>query len=367
MIVITQKKAWIVLSVLLYLFSSQAYSQNHSSSKTLKTLVGKEIYTDSIESFLDQQMKALDVPGISLAIINDGEVVYHLVKGYADIDKKKNVTNRTIFEGASLSKPLFAYFIMGFVEEGKLELDKALYEYLPYEDIAHDERYKKITARMVLTHTTGFPNWRSDHEGGKLFISFEPGSTFQYSGEGYQYLAKVLAHILETDDAGLEKIYQKRVARPLNLKYTKYLQDSKNIKNKAHGYIDRKAVAEDDEDPKKFGSAFSIHTEALDFSKWLIALMDRAGLSEENYNELFKTQFVLPDGHRQRQSGITDWTLGFAKATMPFGSAFAHGGNNPGYSSIFIIAPEAKWGYVMFTNANQSELPLLFLQYLMTP
>ena len=328
--------------------------------------MGKEVSTDSIEVFLESQMKALDVPGVSLVIINEGEVVYHLVEGYADIDEKERVTKRTIFEGASLSKPLFAYFVMGFVEEGKLDLDRPLHEYLPYEDIAYDERYKKITARMVLAHTSGFPNWRSDHEGGKLFISFEPGSAFQYSGEGYQYLANVLAHILETDDAGLEKVYQERVARPLNMKYTKYLQGSYNMQNKAQGYKDGKAVGEDD-DPKIFGSAFSIHSEALDFSSWLIALMNREGLSEESYNELFKTQFVLPDGHPQKQAGITDWTLGFARASMPFGSAYGHGGNNPGYSSIFIIAPEIKWGYVMFTNSNQSPLPLMFLQYLLTP
>lgn len=366
MIIISKKTLLIVLVALLYLFLNQAYSQNIDKSKTVKSLVGKEIFTDSIESFINQQMKILKVPGVSIAIINDGEVVYHLVKGYADIKAKEEVSNKTIFEGASLSKPLFAFFVMGFIEEGKLDLDKPLYKYLPYEDIAYDERYKKITARMVLTHTTGFPNWRTDHEGEKLFISFEPGSAFLYSGEGYQYLAKVLAHILETDAAGLEKIYQERVARPLNLEYTKYIQDSRNMKNKAKGYKDGKVVADDD-DPEKFGSAFSIHSESLDFSKWLIALMDRKGLSEESYNELFKTQFVLPDGHRQKQEGITAWTLGFGKAAMPFGSAFGHGGNNPGYTSVFIIAPDAKWGYVMFTNSNQSQLPMVFLKYLMTP
>lgn len=366
MVFITQKAARILLSLILSFICSIGHSQNLRPKKNIKNLAGKEILADSVASFLEEQMKILDVPGISLALINDGEVVYHLTKGYADLENNKKVTDQSIFEGASLSKPLFAYFIMGFVEEGKLDLDRPLYEYLPYEDIANDKRYKKITARMVLTHTTGFPNWRTDHEGGKLFISFEPGSAFQYSGEGYQYLAKVLAHILETDDSGLERIYQERVAGPLNLEHTKYLQDSKNMKNKALGYKDGKAVAEDD-DPKKFGSAFSIHSEALDFSKWLIALMNREGLSEESYNELFKTQFVLPDGHPQKQAGITDWTLGFAKATMPFGAAYGHGGNNPGYASIFIIAPEAKWGYVMFTNANQSPLPMIFLEYLMTP
>jgi len=360
----TAKKIFSMIGVVL--FFNQVHAQNTNTPKTIKSLIGKEISTDSLESFIERQMESLKVPGVSLAIINNGEVAYHLVKGYSDLATQQKVTRKTIFEGASLSKPLFAYMVMTLVEEGKLNLDKPLHEYLPYKDIDYDERYKKITARMVLTHTSGFPNWRTDHEGGKLFISFEPGSAFQYSGEGYQYLAKVMAHILNTDDRGLEKEYQERIANPLNLKFTKYLQDSNNMKNKAEGYIDGSAVGEDD-DPDVFGSAFSIHSEALDFSKWLIAMIHREGLSEESYTELFKSQFALPEGHPQTEAGVTDWTLGFAKATMPFGSAFGHGGNNPGYTSLFMIAPETKWGYVMFTNANQSELPMAFLQYMMTP
>ncbi|MEX0274217.1 MAG: serine hydrolase domain-containing protein [Flavobacteriaceae bacterium] len=366
MVSIVKKIIPIIWIAILFLLLNKVHSQHLSPSNTVRTLGGKEISKDSILSFIDQHMKILKVPGVSLAIINDGEVVYHLVKGYADMDEKEKVTGRTIFEGASLSKPLFAYFVMGFVEEGKLDLDKPLYKYLPYEDISYDERYKKITARMVLTHTTGFPNWRSDHEGDKLFISFEPGTSFQYSGEGYQYLAKVLANILETDDTGLERAYQKRVAQPLNLMYTKYLQDLCNMQNKSKGYKDGKAVAGDD-DPNVFGAAFSVHSEAKDFSKWLTALMDKKGLSEESYNELFKTQVVLPNDHPQTQAGITDWTLGFAKGKMPFGTVFGHGGNNIGYTSIFVVAPEIKWGYVMFTNSDQSPLPMMFLQHLMAP
>ncbi|UZO80138.1 beta-lactamase family protein [Aquimarina sp. ERC-38] len=355
-----------LLAIMSSIFQNQVYGQERKTKNTLKNLIGKEVSFDSIETFIEAKMKTLNVPGLSLAIINDGKVVYHLIKGYADIGKEKKVSKSTLFEGASLSKPLFAYFIMSFVEEGIIDLDKPLCTYLPYEAIAHDERYKKITARMVLTHTTGFPNWRSDYKENKLFISFEPGTAFQYSGEGYQYLAKVLAYILKTDDAGLEKVYQKRVAARLKLKYTKFIQDSYNMKNKAEGYKDGKVVGEDD-DPKIFGSAFSIHSEALDFSKWLIALMNKEGLSKESYDELFKTQFTLPDGHPQKQLGVTDWTLGFAKVTLPFGFVYGHGGNNSGYSSIFIIEPETKWGYIMFTNANQSQLPMVFLQYLMTP
>ena len=131
--------------------------------------------------------------------------------GYADVEEKLPITAETIFEGASLSKSVFAFFVLTYVEEGKLSLDKPLYEYLPYDDIDHDDRYKKIIARMVLSHRSGFPNWRRDEADGKLKIKFEPGTQYHYSGEGYQYLAMVLRHIEGTDWNGLEAAFQTKV------------------------------------------------------------------------------------------------------------------------------------------------------------
>ncbi len=332
-------------------------------SEIIKNLKGQEVKVEDLESFLEAQMRLLEVPGVSLAIINDGKVVYHTVKGYAEIKNKKEVTNNTIFEGASLSKPVFAYLVMKLVEEGKLALDKPLHLYLPYEDIAYDERYKKITARMVLSHTTGFPNWRPDNGKGKLVIQFEPGTSFGYSGEGYQYLAKVVAHLLHTDDAGLEAFYQEVVAKPLQLKYTKYLQDEHNKKNKAVGYEGTIPLKGED-DPTVFGAAYSIHSEALDFSKWIIAILRQEGLSKESYLELFRSQVKIPEDSPEGQLGVTDWTLGFAKAQLPFGTVYAHGGNNEGYTSLFALNREKQWGFVIFTNADQSSLPLEVLAYI---
>ena len=311
-------------------------------------------------------MEKFEVPGLSMAIINNGKVVFHTTRGYADIEKAKKVTPNTIFEAASLSKPLFSFLTMDFVEDGILDLDTPLHKYLPYPDIAHDDRYKKITARMVLSHTTGFPNWRSDYDTKELFIQFDPGTSFFYSGEGYQYLARVLAHLNNTDDLGLEQLFQKRIAEPLNLRTTKFIQDKNNFKNKAQGYVGSMPKSGND-DPDVFGAAFSVHTEALDFSKWLLALLNKELISEKSYQELFGTQVVLPEDHEQRQLGVTEWTLGFAKAQLPVGVAFGHGGNNPGYTSLFAIVPQNKWGLVVFTNADQSQLPLGILQYLMTP
>ena len=138
----------ILLTSAIHLFGQQEAVQAPLTVGTFQNILGREIPIDSMDAFLEGQMKTLQVPGLSIAIINQGEVVYHRTMGYADLKQNKPVNKRTIFEGASLSKPLFGYFAVGLVEEGLLDLDTPLYQYLPYADIAYDERYKKITARL---------------------------------------------------------------------------------------------------------------------------------------------------------------------------------------------------------------------------
>lgn len=152
---------------LLTLMLVSLYSCKNNPGNTSKTeernsvtnLMNQEVLIDSIENFIDYKIKEMNIPGLSLAIINDGQVIYHMVRGYADIEKKSLVDDRTIFEGASSSKPLFAYMVMFLVEDGKLDLDKPLHEYLDYHYHGidkEDDRYKQITERMALSHTTGF-------------------------------------------------------------------------------------------------------------------------------------------------------------------------------------------------------------------
>ncbi len=318
----------------------------------IKNAQGQEVTPQDLESFLAIAMEDFDMPGLSLAIINDGQVVYHTVKGMSDRENEQAVNEQTIFEGASLSKPLFAHFVMTFVEEGKLNLDRPLYEYLPYEDIAHDERYKQITARMVLCHTTGFPNWRTDYPAQQLFIQFEPGSSWHYSGEGYQYLALVLAKLAKTDAKGLEALFQERIAAPLGMTHTRFIQDSINLTRKATPYKEGVKLKSSFTN-KAFGAAYGVHTEAQDFSKWLIGVLNGALLTEESYALLFEDQVSFPEDSENAQTGNTHWTLGFSKFNSPFGTFYTHGGNNPGFTSAFGIQRAQKWGVVYFTNANQ--------------
>lgn len=314
---------------------------------------GDTVKAEQIERFMRDRMSAFRVPGASLAIIEDGQVAYHRVFGMANSEKSVPVTESTLFEGASLSKPLFAYFAMTFVEEGRLDLDRPLYEYLPHPDLTHDPRHRLITARMVLSHTSGLPNWRSGPGKQGLAIHFEPGSGFKYSGEGYQYLALVLAHIADTDPAGLEALFQARVAKPLGMTRTHFVRPQEASMTKATPYLDSKPLPQAPM-KREFGAAYSIETEAQDYARWMIALLDGRGLSEPGFATYFAGQQAkIPADEPERAFGLQDWALGLGVLETPVGRLYAHGGNNEGFTSLMVLSRERKWGMVLFTNADQ--------------
>jgi len=355
-------KGTAIFIILLYCISCSI------KTDTINSYVGINIPKDSIDSYLDLKMKSLNIPGLSIAIINDGQVVYHSTKGYAILEDKKAITNNTIFEGASISKSVFAYFVMKFVEERKLDLDKPLYQYMPYPDIEYDQRYQKITARMVLSHRTGFPNWREDEKDGVLKLKFNPDSGYGYSGEGYQYLALVLKHIENTDWDGLESIFQEKVARPLGMTHTVFIENQYTKNHKAAAYVPEGRVdVENDYWSKKddgiFSAPASIHSESIDFSKWMIAVMNGEGLTEESFEELFKPHSLV------QETDYYDlyYTLGFNTPQIPLTDIYIHGGDNIGFTSWFAFDRDKKWGYVLFTNSEYGdELGEELLFYLFT-
>ena len=172
-------------------------------------------------------MKAANVQGMAITIFNNKKTIYKKTFGYKRIDTKEPIKTRTNIYGASLSKVVFSVLVLKLVEEGKLELDKPLQEYLPkpiyeytptkkwhdnYADLKADSLYRKITARMCLNHTSGFPNWRWYEPDQKLRVKFTPGSRYNYSGEGMVYLQVVLEHML---GRSLEELMQEKIFIPL--------------------------------------------------------------------------------------------------------------------------------------------------------
>ena len=135
---------------------------------------GKYISFSRMDTFLKSKMDSIGIPGLSFALINDEQIIYHRTIGVTNIETNQPVSNLTIFDAASMTKTPFAFLVMRLAEKGILDFDKPLFTYLPHPDIAHDERYKLITARMVLSHASGFPNWRRFNEDKKL-MKFQIG------------------------------------------------------------------------------------------------------------------------------------------------------------------------------------------------
>jgi CubicO group peptidase (beta-lactamase class C family) len=270
-----------------------------------------------------------------------------------------------------MSKTAFAYFVMKMVEKGMLSLDTPLYKYMPYPDIAHDERYKLITARMVLCHESGFPNWRyfekpdsSLHvKYGDLWLKFTPGTQFSYSGEGYHYLAQVIAHLNHRNLQTLDALYQQEVSKPLGLAHFYFSGNDYISQHKVSGHVKGKSVGKPwcrafpTEDSTWFGAAGSLHTEAMDYSRFLIALMEHKGISKTSLDEILKEQVQVPkDSEVFIYDGDTAWGLGVGIIPSSFGIIYEHGGNNGDFQSGWQYFKAKKSGYVFFTNCDKGSI-----------
>ena len=135
--------------------------------------------TRALTAEIPALMQKAGVPGLAIALVSDGKISWQHNFGTADAATGRPVDDTTLFEAASLGKPVFAYAVLVLVDRGRLDLDAPLTRYLPKRYLHGDARLDKITARFVLSHRTGFPNWRGH---GPLTIQFEPGSRFSYSG-----------------------------------------------------------------------------------------------------------------------------------------------------------------------------------------
>jgi CubicO group peptidase (beta-lactamase class C family) len=207
---------------------------------------------------------AAEVPGAAIALFNDEKGAYLKTYGVRDKNQNLPLTADSVMTAASLSKVAFASMVMQLVDEGSLDLDKPVYEYLPkplpeypnYVDLTGDQRYKKITARMLLDYTNGFPNWRWINDDRKLNINFEPGARFAYSGEGIDLLQLVAKTITKT---------------PLGMTRTSMMWQSRFDSDYANGY-DEYGRSLGPEKRKTADAAGSMLTTPADFARFMEAV-----------------------------------------------------------------------------------------------
>jgi CubicO group peptidase (beta-lactamase class C family) len=159
---------------------------------------------------LPRLLELASVPGLALATVDEGGIVPK-ASGRACLQPPRGAGDGTVFEAASLGKPLFAYVVLKLVDAGALDLDRPLHDYLASAE-ADTPRMRRVTARHVLTHTSGLPNWR--HTPGPLAPVTEPGETYAYSGEAFFYLQRVVERVTGRPIA---RLLREELLRPLGM------------------------------------------------------------------------------------------------------------------------------------------------------
>jgi CubicO group peptidase (beta-lactamase class C family) len=293
------------------------------------------------------------VPGLSMALIRDGKTYWLHAFGVRDTKTGQPVTEDTIFEAASLGKPVFAYGVLKLVDQGKLDLDAPLSKYLPKPYIEGDPRLDKITARIVLSHRTGFPNWRPD--GKPLTIHFTPGERFSYSGEGFVYLAKVVEQITGQP---LNDYMTKAVFIPLGMKSSGYIWRPDFDARTAMPH-DGAGISGDKFKPKDSNAAASLHTTAADYALFVEALLNGTGLQKKTLKEMERPQIPVDpectnctERAPKELSKNVFWGLGIGIQETKDGESLWHWGDNGRFKCFVLAYPHEKIGVVLFMNGE---------------
>lgn len=341
------------------------------------------------QKFLTQLPKMMEwagVPGVQVGLVEKDKLTWKGEYGVKNAETKEAVTGETVFPAASLSKPVFTYAVLKLREEGLIELDKPLIDYLPIEYIPNEPRAKQVSARHVLSHSSGLQNWRFQATD-KLQLEFAPGSSFSYSGEGFFYLQRVIEKIT---GLGFEQFMQERVFKPLGMKHSSYFWLPEYEKSLTAGHTNRGQMRPSfgAENIPKFielasqwnkplgtwkyedfekampivqarlpvfpnfipmNAAASMQTTVTEYAQFLIKMMnplpnDKFTLKSESLNEMLKPQIKI--------NNALSWGLGIGLENQDGNSWFWHWGDNGNFKNFVVGNFVKKWAMVIFTNGR---------------
>ena len=324
--------------LLLCVISSGVRSQTPESIR----VNGHEINTAYMDEELQNMMNDVGFPGMSIALIDHNEIVFNKVYGIKGTIKKKPLTTNTVFEACSLSKTYFVYLAHQLVDQGKLDLDKPIYFYLGNDRLKHDQRYKLITPRMILSHSSGIENWESHNQEDLLEILNDPGTAHVYSGEGYNYLAEAVEHILgESHETSMNRL----VLEPLKLKNTFLKFEANKPSDFAFGHTAFNSQNEKWKNKTPVPSS-AVNSTTADYAKVLIAIFKK--LSPERIREIMTP--VVPATPNDK---INFWGPGFMIHVGAGDTLVTQGGSNEGYKSLAVYSPSKQSGFIYFTNNDR--------------
>ena len=306
-------------------------------------------------------MRDMHVPGVSIAITQRGEVVWAQGYGVSDVRSARPVTTETIFEACSMSKPILALVAMQLVQEGRLDLDRPLVAYLGHDYLPDQPDHRRITARMALTHRTGFANWRAgyDEMGGPLPLQSAPGSEYTYSGEGMLFLQRAVEAITGQP---LDRLAQERLFAPLGLVRTSFVWTDVLEKDLASGHRDDGSY-KDRTRYRKPNAAYSLYTTPSEYARLMLTLqrpelLGERALTNASIELMLQRHQRVDDGDAIPRPGLarsvaTYRALGWSLDVTPEGDIVEHSGSNSsGFKSFGQFNPAKGSGVVVFANGD---------------
>lgn len=313
-------------------------------------------------------MTSAAVPGLALALIEDGKVVYQRAYGLADRAGGRALRTDTVMYGASLTKAAFAWLVMQLVDEGLIDLDAALPrqlrrplpEYAGYADLAADPRWRAITPRMLLSHSSGLLNWRWINPDNKLDVKFAPGSRYVYSGEGIQLMQLVVE---ERSGRPLVQLMQQRVFDRFGMKDTSMVWRA-DFDGRATVHYDAGGAPIAHAHRSRARAAGSMDTTLADFAAFFAGVLRGDGLSAAAHAAMLSPQLAIVSPRQfpshwpgataaNRAIGLSAG-LGWPLFNSSLGPAFFKEGSDDGTSNLAFGLVRQRSGVVMLSNSSNA-------------
>lgn len=295
-----------------------------------------------VEQLIEKSATDAQIPGVAVAYINNGKLQW--IATYGKANEQNSVARDSLFNVASLTKPVFSMLTLKLVQDGKLSLDESLSNYWIDPDVKDDPRHNHLTPRLALSHQTGFTNWRGDNP---LSFLFEPGSRHEYSGEGFEYLLRAIENKTDTT---MPQLMQRYITDPLNMTDTYFGWQADMDANISARYdesaqeITHKGFYKD-----SYSAACCTLTTIEDYSSFVAWVASGAGLSQSLLSDLKSPQ-------AQHENPVENYGLGWRLIELPESTYLMHDGREPGVRTFATISPDTGEGVIIFTNSSNGEL-----------
>ena len=306
-----------------------------------------------LDLLLPELLADAHIAGLSFCLISENEIAHCGAFGVTDAETGQLAESTTVFQAASLSKPVFTYTVLRLVDRGVIDLDKPLLDYIDEatarkvhlgEDF-DDPRIRVITARMVLSHMSGFPNWRQK---GQIEFIFDPGERFGYSGEGFGLLQQVVERLT---GSSLEELVTTETFEPLGMVNSTFTPAKLDLTNYAWPHdgmgalTPRPADFEGRMEKARAHAAATLLTTAPDYASFVIAIMTGMGLDPATHIDFLWPQVGVDD------EGTVKWGLGVGLEQSGIRQRVWHWGDNDDSKAFFVVDPLQGSGLVYFANS----------------